>query len=147
MKFRLVENLNEELINETLYKKLKQALNFKNAQRGETSLRYFICKTLGLNYNDYILHHKNGNHRTEDNYLSNLILINSNSDHVHFHKYVSDCVEEDEILKNLYLKYIEDGSNEQDVLEAFESHFIICMENLKNFIDVEDAFKKKGFKL
>lgn len=147
MKFRLVENLNEELINETLYKKLKQALDFKNAQRGETSLRYFIYNILGLNYKDYILHHKNGNHRTEDNCLSNLILINSNSDHVHFHKYVSDCVEEDEILKNLYLKYIEDGSNEQDVLEAFESHFIICMENLKNFIDVQEAFTKKGFKL
>ncbi len=51
----------------------------KQHYRGETSLRQFVCSLLhsflggNFNHNDYIIHHKDGNH--ENNNIENIILL------------------------------------------------------------------------
>lgn len=64
MKFRLIEDI--------LFEEQKH-------YRGETSLRQFVCSLLhtflggNFNYNDYIIHHKDGDH--SNNNIENIILL------------------------------------------------------------------------
>ena len=138
MKFRLVEDMLEE----TLYRDIIEFLGIDTNGRGETSLRTFICHLIGTSPNDYILHHINGKH--SDNTPQNLALLPTKQIHANLHRGVSRAMEKDSDLKQLYYDTQNDPTLIPDLRDAFESHFLIILEETPGVILVYDRLKELG---
>lgn len=134
MKFKLVEDWNR--LEEDFQALLEAELAKRATMRGETSLRECLCSLLEwkcgikLNPNNYMLHHKDGNHFNND--IKNLILLpvgikykNPNS---HLHNMSSDKItmDKDQSRTKRYRSYL-DELDELDGIDVFNS---LCSRKL-----------------
>jgi hypothetical protein len=128
------------IITETLYRDIVDKLNIKTHDRGDTTLRVFICEIIGVNHNQYELHHINGNH--DDNSPENLALIpRGGRGHNAIHQTVSRIISNDKRAKELF-----DNDKDDELVDLLHSHFKEILSKTDGVILVIDELRKKGLK-
>lgn len=129
------------IIDETFYSDVKyDILNFSQTKRADTTLRKFLCQFIELdkNWDDYVLHHIDGNHA--NNSYDNLALVPS-QEHASYHKKVAYALknknnEKCKRLSDLVDSYEKTNRRDGKLLKDIEEEFINTCISMGCFSDI-----------